>query len=50
LERLRPVRDRVYRDHKRFEYENAVLPTLQDMEIVYGLRPVFEDPGGSAFR
>jgi hypothetical protein len=43
LERLRPVRDRVYRDHMRFEYENAVLPTLADMDIVCDLRPVFED-------
>jgi len=43
LERLGPVRERVYRDHMRFEYENAVLPTLEDMDIVCDLRPVFED-------
>src|ERR1039458_4068246 len=27
LERLRPARDRVYRDYMRFDHENAVLPT-----------------------
>ena len=43
LERLRAVRERVYRDHMRFEYENAVLPTLEDIDVVCDLRPVFED-------
>jgi|SRR5580658_477301 hypothetical protein len=43
LERLRPERDRVYHDHMRFEFENAVLPTLADMHIVCAQRPIFED-------
>ncbi|MGA3075662.1 MAG: hypothetical protein ABSG56_18410 [Bryobacteraceae bacterium] len=43
LERLRPARDRVYRDYMRFDHENAVLPTLEDVNVVCDLRPVFED-------
>ena len=43
LERLRPVRDRVYREYMRFDHENAVLPTLEDVDVVCDLRPVFED-------
>ena len=43
LERLRAVRELVYRDHMRVEYENAVLPTLEDIDVVCDLRPVFED-------
>jgi hypothetical protein len=43
LERLRPVRDRVYRDYVRFDHENAVLPTLEDISLICDLRPVFED-------
>lgn len=43
LERLRPARDRVYRDYMRFDHENAVLPTLEDINVVCDLRPVFED-------
>ena len=43
LERLRPARDRVYRDYMRFDHENAVLPTLNDINVVCDLRPVFED-------
>jgi len=43
LERLRPVRDRVYREYMRFDHENAVLPTLDDINVVCDLRPVFED-------
>jgi hypothetical protein len=43
LERLGPVRDRVYCDYMRFDHENAVLPTLEDLNVVCDLRPVFED-------
>ena len=43
LERLRPVRDRVYSEYMRFDHENAVLPTLEDINVVCDLRPIFED-------
>ena len=43
LQRLAPARDRVYRDYMRFDHENAVLPTLEDINVVCDLRPVFED-------
>jgi hypothetical protein len=42
LERLRPARDRVYRENMRFYHENAVLPTLEDIDVVCDLRPLFE--------
>ena len=43
LERLRPTRERVYCDYMRFDHENAVLPTLEHVNAVCDLRPVFED-------
>jgi hypothetical protein len=43
LKRLEPVKDRVYASFMRFEHENAVLPTLEDIDVVCDIRPVFED-------
>ena len=43
LERLAPVKDRVYTQYARFDHENAVLPTLEDINVVCDIRPVFED-------
>jgi len=43
LKKLSPVKDRAYAEYIRFDHENAVLPTLEDMSIVCDLRPVFED-------
>jgi hypothetical protein len=43
LERLRPVKARAYTDFMRFEHENAVLPTLEDIDVVCDIRPIFED-------
>ena len=43
LERLAPVRGRVYTHFMRFEHENAVLPTLEDIDVVCDVRPIFED-------
>ena len=43
LERLRPVKPRAYADYMRFEHENAVLPTLEDIDAVCDVRPIFED-------
>jgi len=43
LERLSPVRERAYTSYMRSEHENAVLPTLEDIDVVCDLRPIFED-------
>ena len=43
LERLRPLRERMYAEYMRFDHENAVLPTLEDIRAVCDLRPIFED-------
>jgi hypothetical protein len=43
LQRLSPVKDRAYAGYMRLEHENAVLPTLEDIDVVCDLRPVFED-------
>src|ERR1035438_7136357 len=43
LERLAPVRRRVYTHFMRYEHENAVLPTLEDIDVVCDVRPIFED-------
>ena len=42
LKRLEPVKDRVYASFMRFEHENAILPTLEDIDVVCDIRPVFE--------
>jgi hypothetical protein len=43
LEMLEPVKQRVYASLMRFEHENAVLPTLEDIDVVCDIRPAFED-------
>jgi hypothetical protein len=43
LKRLEPIKDRVYASFMRFEHENAILPTLEDIDVVCDIRPVFED-------
>jgi hypothetical protein len=43
LERLEPIKRRVYASFMRSEHENAVLPTLEDIDVVCDIRPVFED-------
>lgn len=43
LERLGPLKDRAYASYMRSEHENAVLPTLEDIDVVCDMRPVFED-------
>jgi len=43
LERLSPVRRRVYTHFMRYEHENSVLPTLEDIDVVCDVRPIFED-------
>jgi hypothetical protein len=43
LQRLEPVKARVYTELMRFEHENAVLPTLEDIDVVCDMRPIFED-------
>ncbi len=43
LRRLDPVKKRVYASFMRFEHENAILPTLEDIDVVCDIRPVFED-------
>ena len=37
------ISDTGYREYMRFDHENAVLPTLEDVDVVCDLRPVFED-------
>jgi hypothetical protein len=43
LQRVGPVRERAYNHYMRSESENAVLPTLEDIDVVCDLRPIFED-------
>jgi hypothetical protein len=43
LQRLEPVKERVYSGFIRSEFENAVLPTLEDIDAVCDMRPIFED-------
>lgn len=43
LSRIEPVRERVYSGYMRFEHENAVLPTIENLEVVCDIRPIFED-------
>lgn len=43
LRRLSPVRERAYKHYMRAESQNAVLPTLEDIDVVCDLRPIFED-------
>lgn len=43
LQRLSSVRERAYKYYMRSKNENAVLPTLEDIEVVCDLRPIFED-------
>ena len=42
LERLLPVRARVFADFMRFEHETGVLPTLEDLNVVCDIRPIFD--------
>jgi hypothetical protein len=43
LRRIEPVKERAYKSYIRFENENAVLPTLEDIDIVCDVRAIFED-------
>jgi len=43
LERLGPIKKRVYTQYIRFAQENAVLPTFEDINVACDLRAVFED-------
>ena len=43
LRRLEPIRERVYEAFIRAEHENAILPTLEDIDVVCDIRPIFED-------
>jgi hypothetical protein len=43
LQRLSPIKERAWASYMRTEQQNAVLPTLEDIDIVCDLRPVFED-------
>ena len=43
LQRLSPVRDRAYKYYMRSVSENAVLPMLEDINVVCDLRPIFGD-------
>jgi hypothetical protein len=43
LRRLEPVKERVYASFIRSEHENAILPTLEDVDFVCDIRPIFED-------
>jgi hypothetical protein len=43
LDHLSPVRLRAYTHFMRYEHENAVLPTLEDIDVVCDVRPIFED-------
>jgi len=43
LQRIEPARGRVYASFIRSEHENAILPTLEDLDVVCDLRPIFED-------
>lgn len=43
LDRIKPVKERAYASFIRAEYENAVLPTIEDIDVVCDIRPIFED-------
>ena len=43
LKRLEPVKQGVYASFMRCEHENAILPTLEDIDVICDIRPVFED-------
>jgi hypothetical protein len=43
LLRIEPVKKRVYASFIRFEHENAILPTIEDIDVVCDIRPIFED-------
>jgi hypothetical protein len=43
LRRLEPVQKQAYASFMRSEHENAILPTLEDIDVVCDMRPVFED-------
>jgi hypothetical protein len=43
LRRLEPIKSRVYASFIRSEHENAVLPTLEDVDVICDMRPIFED-------
>lgn len=43
LKRLEPLKEKAWGSYMRSEAENAVLPTLEDIDLVCDLRPVFED-------
>jgi len=43
LRRIKPVQARVYASFIRSEHENAILPTLEDIDVVCDIRPIFED-------
>jgi hypothetical protein len=43
LERLGPARKRAWASYMRSGHQSAVLPTLEDVNIVCDLRPIFED-------
>jgi hypothetical protein len=43
LEALSQVKERVFMDDMRHFQENAVLPTLDDVDVVCDVRAVFED-------
>jgi hypothetical protein len=43
LRQLERVKQTVYAEFMRFEHENAVLPMLEDIDVVCDVRPIFED-------
>jgi len=47
LSRSERLRERVYRAAMRRSYELAGLPTIDDLSIVWDLRPVFQEPAFS---
>jgi hypothetical protein len=43
LQRIEPVKKRVYASFIRFQHENAILPSIEDIDVVCDIRPIFED-------
>jgi hypothetical protein len=43
LRRIEPVKERAYASFIRSEHENAILPTIEDIDVVCDIRPIFED-------
>lgn len=43
LRRLEPIKEKAWASYMRSENENAVLPTLEDIDMVCDMRPIFED-------